>query len=277
MISATLVRNETIKMTRFLPFRVTMLAFTVLIGFAFTQFHIAATRRPGSPAFALPGAWNSVLSDDSLGISLFFLSVLLVLLTSNEFTWRTARQNVIDGLSKEEWFLGKLLIVPIVASFFFLIIIALGTIIASVGNDPARTGPIIRAADVKLMAAFVLCQWGYGSLALLFSTTVRSPGSVIGVFFLYAVFIERLLALGIRSASDRIAEVADLLPVATFNALIDRMQWDPETVSRATAAALQAGRPAPHVPDTALLLGVAAGWILLLLTVAFVSFRQRDL
>jgi ABC-type transport system involved in multi-copper enzyme maturation permease subunit len=277
MSARILIRNETIKMTRFLPFRVTLLAFTALMGLAFVQSHLAAPRRPGGAPFALPDAWNTILSDDTLGISVFFLSVLLVLLTANEFTWRTARQNVIDGLSKQEWFLGKLLVVPVVASFFLLIIVAMGTVIASLGNDPARTAPLIRMADVKLIAAFILCQWGYGSIALLFSTMIRSPGSAIGVFFLYAVFVERLISVGLQNASERVAFTADYLPTRTFNALLNRLQWDPEALARATEVARVAGRPAPQIPDSAVLLTVASGWILFLLAIAFFSFRKRDL
>jgi hypothetical protein len=48
-------------------------------------------------------------------IASIFGVVLIVLMVCNEFGWKTSRQNIIDGLSKPQWFAGKALLIPTVA------------------------------------------------------------------------------------------------------------------------------------------------------------------
>jgi ABC-2 type transport system permease protein len=270
-----LLRNESIKASRFLPFRVTTIAFTALMGIIFAQGHLNSIK-PGRQPWALPAAWNEILSDP-VQISLFFLSVLVVLLVANEFTWRTARQNVIDGLSKEEWFAGKVIVLPLLVALFFTVIVGLGAFFASLGNDPAPGGPLLPAADAKIMGATLLAQLGYASLALLVATAIRGAGSAIGVFFLYAAFIERLLGALLNQAGETIGRMAKFLPAATFNAIIERIQWDPAAFERAVQNATRNNRPAPVLVDSTLLVAVATAWIVTFLAVAFISFRKRDL
>jgi len=270
-----LLRNETIKATRYLPFRVTTIAFAVLMTTVFVQGHLSSLR-PGREPWALPAAWNQILSDP-VQISLFFLSVLVILLIANEFSWRTARQNVIDGLSKEEWFTAKVIVLPILAVLFFTILVGLGAFFASLGNDPPAAGPLLPAADAKIMGAVLLAQLGYATLALLVATSVRSAGSAIGVFFLYAAFVERLLGALMNQAGDAIGTLAKFLPMSVFNAAIDRIQWDPAAFERAVQAATRNNRPAPELIDSPVLIAIAVGWILCFVSIAFLSFRKRDL
>jgi len=270
-----LLRNETIKASRFLPFRVTTIAFAVLMGTNFAQGHLNSIKTGRQP-WAFPGAWNEILGEP-VQISLFFLSVLIILLVANEFTWRTARQNVIDGLSKEEWFTAKVIVLPIVVAIFFTVIVGLGTLFASLGNDPAPTGPMLPAADAKIMGAALLSQLGYASLALLIATSIRGAGSAIGVFFLYAAFVERLIGALLTQVGETVGSMAKFLPTATFNGVIQRVQWDPAAFERAVQAATRNNRPAPELIDSTLLIAVATAWILTFLAVAFFSFRKRDL
>jgi hypothetical protein len=44
------------------------------------------------------------------GLGSLFTGVLMILLFAPEFSWRTARQNVIDGLSKERFYAGKVIL-----------------------------------------------------------------------------------------------------------------------------------------------------------------------
>lgn len=280
---AVLTRNETLKMTRFLPFRVTTLAFAGLMALGFGNAHLNSRRTVDPRTFELPTAWDQILGDP-LPMATFFFAVLLMLLVASEFTWRTARQNVIDGLSKEQWFAGKMLVVPLLAALFFAMLVAIGGLLAALPPNPTEAAPLARAADLRVMGAFFLCLLGYGSMALLFATTIRSTGSAIGAFFLYAFLLERIIASGIRYVAGDIGVIADYLPTNLFNALLERMQWDPaafaERMERLTQAAAEAGRPIPAPPelmDTAGLLVGSFAWIVALTVISFLVFRRRDL
>jgi ABC-2 type transport system permease protein len=280
---AILARNESLKMTRYLPFRVTAIAFASLMALGFGNAHFTSRRAVNPRNFELPTAWNQILSDP-LPMATFFFAVLLMLLIASEFTWRTARQNVIDGLSKEQWFAGKMLVVPLLAALFFALLVGIGGGIAALPPNPTEGAPLARAADLRLMGAFFVCLLGFGSMAVFFATNIRSTGSAIGAFFLYAFLLERVIISGIRQIAGDAAAVADFLPANLFITLLDRLQWDPaavaERMAALAAAAAQAGRPAPPPPDlmdsTALLVGSFA-WIVAFGAISFALFRKRDL
>src|SRR5215472_7235119 len=59
----------------------------------------------GSP-FAFPDAWQTITWNSSL---LFIIpAILIITLSTNEFTYRTHRQNVIDGWSRSQFIYVKL-------------------------------------------------------------------------------------------------------------------------------------------------------------------------
>lgn len=280
---AVLARNETLKMTRFLPFRVTTVAFAAIMGLGFGSMHMNSRRAVNPGTFELPTAWNQILGDPLAMASIFF-AVLLILLIASEFTWRTARQNVIDGLSREQWFAGKLLVVPMLAALFFTILVGLGAIIALLPPNPTADAALVRNGDVRLMGAFFLCLLGYGALATFCATTIRSTGSAIGVFFLYVVLLERLIGLAVQRIGGSFASIAHYLPTRLFNGLLERVQWDAaayaERIERTARMARETGLPAPPPPelmDSAVLLAAATAWTVAFVAASFVLFRKRDL
>ncbi|MBK9980304.1 MAG: hypothetical protein IPP20_20760 [Gemmatimonadetes bacterium] len=81
-------------------------------------------------------------------LAAFFASIVLILLVSSEFTWRTSRQNVIDGLSKEEFFGAKLFLLPGVGLFFFIVMVLVAGGFAFAGTVAkgvlGSTGALVR-------------------------------------------------------------------------------------------------------------------------------------
>ena len=78
---------------------------------------------------------------------LIFSGLTVMLLATPEFNWRTARQNVIDGLSKSQWFWGKSLLLPVVALAFLGIHILIPGVLALIRTDlGAATGPLVPAS-----------------------------------------------------------------------------------------------------------------------------------
>ena len=108
-------------------------------------------------------------------ISVIFGAVVLILLMSSEFTWRTARQNVIDGLSKTEWFWGKVTLLPIVGAIFILSQIGIGAGFAFAGTDPGATREAILGAPFfQALGGFFLAFFVLGSLASTAALAIRS-------------------------------------------------------------------------------------------------------
>lgn len=251
LISA-LARNEWLK-TRKRPASVICLGlFAAVHGFAFAS----ALRSEGG--FALPGAWPDILVG-APPVAGLLGAILLVLLVANEFEWRTVRQTVIDGLSREEWFLGKLVLVPILLVLFLGTQVVLGLTFAVAGSGGELAGLLPGAEHCRTLVGLVLGFVGYASLGLAIAVSVRRPGASVGALFLWVLLVEELLASGLARLSGSLVPLARHFPLGTFDALMRH-----------------AGRSPGLWPAPRLLLAAAA-WTLLLAGGSYLVFRRRDL
>jgi hypothetical protein len=200
-------------------------------------------------------------------IAVFFTAIVLILLVSNEFSWRTARQNVIDGLSKEEFFVAKLLLLPVVSLLFFAILVGVGGGFGAAGTQSAgAAGPLLRTVDARALGGALVGLLGWVSFAFLLAVTIRSAGAAMGAFFLYFI-VEQAVGGALARLGEGVAAVVRLLPMAVFKAL-----WEP---ARYGVVPLEKGETLPVA--TSLLVVVGAAYALTFVAIAFLLYRRRDL
>jgi ABC-2 family transporter len=134
---ATLLRIELIKTVHRRAFWVA-LAFLALISGVSLVSDLMQGRRGFAAPFVAPFAW-SMTAAESGPMPAFFLALTIVMLVTSEYTWRTARQNVIDGLSKEQFFAAKWLMTIVVTMVFIAVPFAVGTGTAIYGRISGAT------------------------------------------------------------------------------------------------------------------------------------------
>lgn len=233
-------------------------------------------RAEGGEPFVLPQAWSGILGEEVV-IGFVFSSVLLILLVAAEFSWRTARQNVIDGLSKSQWYGTKLLLVPLLVALFLVIRAALGGALAWAGTDPAQPAALIGPTQLRALAGMWLGGMGYASLALFAATAIRSSGPAMAVWFAWFAFAERLLVGGLGSLFELARPALRWAPIATFNRLTSYAQYDPEALRRvAQRAAEHDGPITTGVALEPAIIGTLA-WIVVLAVSGWLWYRRRDL
>ena len=144
----TLLRIEYIKTVRRRAFWVAS-AFFVLISVMVSVSGFRAGQRGMSAPFVPPFSWAMTAAQFSL-IPTVFLALTIVMLVTSEYSWRTARQNVIDGLSKEQFFAAKWLMAMMVTIAFTLLpfAVATGTVIYGrlMGATPTTLPPVSTTA-----------------------------------------------------------------------------------------------------------------------------------
>ena len=106
--AGVLFRIEGIKAVKRRAFWVATGAFALFTAIPIDALAHSAHRVPELD-FALPESWPTILTNVAM-LGPFFVGMLMILLVAPEFTWRTGRQNVIDGLSKERLFTGKVMV-----------------------------------------------------------------------------------------------------------------------------------------------------------------------
>lgn len=268
MRAAILLRNEFIKTRRRTAFWVASTVFTGLMGLVFGSMFSQGLRKP-ERAFTLPSGWGEVLGGPGV-LASFFAAIVLILLVSSEFTWRTSRQNVIDGLSKEEFFGGKLLLLPGMALFFFAAMLLVGGGFALAGTiakgGMAAGASLLRPADAALMGGALLGLLGWASMAFLFAMTIRSSGSAIGAFFLFFI-VEQFLGSLANALGPAVANAFRFAPNAVFKSL-----WEPV---RYGVVPLKKGQVLTIPTEWYLVAGAA--YVALFVGLAFALYRRRDL
>ena len=158
-----------------------------LITFADLFDEYREARKDPEEPFFLPDAWSQILGEEVM-IGFIFASVLVILLVAAEFSWRTARQNVIDGLSKTQWYSAKVLLLPLLAGLFLALRVVVGGSFAFAGTDPSTDATLFGAAQISALGGMFITGLGYTSLALFIATAIRSSGPAMAVWFAWFAF-----------------------------------------------------------------------------------------
>jgi len=258
----TVYRLELFKMLKRPAAWVTYLCFLTLTTLIF------ATQPPGaphSPRHGFPDALPAILTGDASLASTFGV-VLIVLMICSEFDWKTSRQNIIDGLSKRQWFTGKALLLPTVAITLYLTRFAVGSIFALLATSGSHAHPYDPTATYILAGCgFLVGMLCYASIALCLSVAVRSSGPALAIVLLYQV-LDNIAAVILRS--HRLGDIAEWLPLQVQSALVAYNQYLPHGAS--------ADNPLGH-SHTGMLFLTAGAWVAVLLLVSYRVYMKRDL
>ncbi len=133
-----------------------------------------------SSSYAFPQVWDNVGFTYSWFV--IFLSVFIIISVSNEFTFRTGRQHVIDGLERIDYLHAKLILILILslsATIFFTLVCLLFGFIGGGGN------PLLHAERIIYVFIFTI---NYLSFAALLAFLMKRSGLAIILFLAYLIF-----------------------------------------------------------------------------------------
>jgi ABC-2 type transport system permease protein len=187
------LKIEWLKVKNYPTFWVMSLLFSVLL----TVFYILTglgVINAGAGGLTIFGKADSfaVVWDDLCFFASYFviaLAILMAIVTTNEFQYRTNRQNIIDGWTRMQFYHGKwqLLLAICLATTIFVFV--LGLVAGMLSGLPISgfTDNII-----KLLWLFLLCV-NYLGFALLLSLIFKRSGLTIGILMFYSMIIEAIL------------------------------------------------------------------------------------
>ncbi len=114
------------------------------------------------------------------------LAILIIVLTGNEFTFKTFRQQVIDGLHRYELINSKLIIVFLIA-LWSVVLVFITTLIFGVVNSQGIDMQFVFTKSYFILVYFVqtLC---YMAFALLFSLIFKNTALSIVLYLLWFPF-----------------------------------------------------------------------------------------
>jgi hypothetical protein len=203
---------------------------------------------------SFPDSWHYLTY--LAGFFTYILMVIVVLLVSSEFTYKTLRQNVINGLSPMEFLWAKL---SLVLSLSLACALVVGISVMALGLlDDGITTAGWMFGKAGFLLGYFLQTLGYLVFTLWLTLLVKRSGITIGILFIYVWFIENI----VRAIwSDK---VAAWLPVRSFNLLVEM-----------PFSALFKGEILPFASTTEY--AVAVGYILLFFSMSAWLLKTRDL
>ncbi|TDT47487.1 ABC-type transport system involved in multi-copper enzyme maturation permease subunit [Maribacter spongiicola] len=115
-----------------------------------------------------------------------FLAIVIVSMMSNEYSNKTIKQNLIDGLSKKEFIISKFLTVitfSLVSTIFVFIVSLILGLVYSDFNELS-----IIFTDLEFLLAFFIKLTGFFSFCLFLGVLVKRSAFALGFLILWQVF-----------------------------------------------------------------------------------------
>ncbi len=144
---------------------------------------------PNLSVYTFPEIWHNLTF-----VSGFFkivLGILILIMITNEYSFKTVRQNVIAGLSRMDFLKAKVLFVAMISVFSMVFVFILGLILGLI-NSPAIGFEEIYSKTVFLLA-FCLETFSYLCFAMMIGILVKRSGIAIGILLLYSFVIEPIV------------------------------------------------------------------------------------
>lgn len=114
----------------------------------------------------------------------FFLLFVIVSMMANEYSYKTLKQNLIDGLSKQEFILSKFYTVIAFALISTIFVFLVSLILGLIYSDFTEISIIF--TDVEYIFAYFIKLVGFFSMGLFFGILIkRSAFAVAGIIFWY--------------------------------------------------------------------------------------------
>lgn len=135
--------------------------------------------------YSFPKVWQTVGWMSSW--LLYFPGMIMIMLMTNEFNFKTHRQNIIDGLSRSQ-FIG----VKIILAVLLAILITLVNVLTAFYFGSVSTGSF-STEGMSYIGYIFLQSIAYIFFALMLAVLFRRSGLAIIVFILYGIVFEWLI------------------------------------------------------------------------------------
>lgn len=116
------------------------------------------------------------------------LCFVIIVNVSNEFNYKTIRQNIIDGMSKREFVFSKFLIIITSALIASIMLAVLGFIVGGVFSPPSDIATVFK--NFNFVFAYFLHLVLHLSYCLFFAVLLKRSGILIALLIFYTYIIE---------------------------------------------------------------------------------------
>jgi ABC-type transport system involved in multi-copper enzyme maturation permease subunit len=168
---------------------------------------------PNKSIIEFPKVWTMIPYISSY--LLVILGFIIIMHTCAEYTYRTNRQNVIDGLSRNQYITTKILLILVVALFATTVTFISAFITGLMSGTP------VSFEGFRFIFYFFIQTVAYMSVAFLFALLLKKSVLSIGIFFIYSLIVENILEKYINKIHIGVIEkIGGFLPISSSEHLL---------------------------------------------------------
>ena len=195
---------------------ITFIALIASVEFKFGDFNF---RIADQGIFNFPFIWH--FNTWIAGILKLFLAIVIVSMMANEYSNRTLKQNLIDGLSKKEFVISKFLTVVLFSFVSTLFVFIVSLILGLIFSDYNEIGIIF--SDTEYLLAYFINLVAFFSFCLFIGILVKKSAFALGFLLIWSI-IEGIIYGFLKWEMFKNTNLADnimqLFPLASMSNLI---------------------------------------------------------
>ena len=149
----------------------------------------------------------------------FFFAIVVVSMIGNEYSNKTLKQNLIDGLSKREFILSKFYTIVFFSLISTVIIFILSLVLGLVYSSYNEISIVVR--EIEFLPAYFLKLLGFFSFCLFLG--VLAKRSAFALAFLFVDFILEWIVFGLivwKSNIEMATKIQNFFPLTAMSNLI---------------------------------------------------------
>jgi len=166
---------------------------------------------PGFSLYTFPLVWHNLTF--LAGYFKIFLALIALIFVTNEFTYKTMRQNVMNGMSRGQFLASKVLFIFIL-SFLSVFILFLSGLYLGIQKSEVVSLDLV-FEKIGFLPAYFVELFTFCSMALLIGFLVKNSGLAIGLLAIYYLIIEGIISYLLPDT------VSKYLPVEAMGNMID--------------------------------------------------------
>jgi hypothetical protein len=203
------------------------------------------------------------------------LAILIIVMTGNEYAFRTFRQHVIDGLSRTDLLAGKGFLIGAIAIYSMLMVLVFSLLFGFIFTPNLTTALLFENLHVILV--YLIQALAYMSAGFLLAILFRNTALAIILFILYRLVIEPVFRLFFPPEARLyfpMKVISNLTPVPEFLSISSGKRNDPGDVD--TLNLREMGILVEDLPVYLNLL-LSIGYTALFIFLAWLLLKKRNL
>ena len=276
MSMKSIILNEFTKIWSYMAFRVIILLHFILfflVVLVTSRLDITVPGFSTDYLYQFPNIWEFfpwVASWFNL-----LLAILIIVMTGNEYTFRTFRQHVIDGLSRSDLLTGKGFLIIAIAIYSMLMVLLFSLLFGFIFTKDLTAALFVKKTYILLV--YFVQAVAYMSTGFLLAILFRNTALAIVLFILLRLIIEPVFRLFFPPAARLyfpMKVISNLTPMPEFLSISSGNQADPGNVDALNLREM--GILAEDLPVYLNLL-LSIGYTALFIGLAWLLLRRRNL